>query len=56
VIQTRTNLKSGRFIVYLLIYLHKVLININIVTNKFKKKNAALGESKNIIEGDDDDF
>jgi len=28
-----TNLKSGRFIVYLFI-LHKVLININIVANK----------------------
>ncbi|KAL4125788.1 hypothetical protein QTP88_010028 [Uroleucon formosanum] len=45
-----TNLKSGRFIVYLFI-LHKVLININIVANKFQKKTATLGESKNIIQG-----
>jgi hypothetical protein len=27
------------------------LININIVSNKFQKKNATLGESKIIIEG-----
>jgi hypothetical protein len=45
-----TNLKSGRFIAYLFI-LHKVLINIFIVSNKFQEKNATLGESKNIIEG-----
>jgi len=45
-----TNLKSGRFIVYLFI-LHKVLININIVANKFQEKTATLGESKNIIQG-----
>ena len=43
-------LKSGRFIVYLFI-LHKVLININIVANKFQEKTATLGESKNIIQG-----
>ncbi|KAL4141494.1 hypothetical protein QTP88_004124 [Uroleucon formosanum] len=44
-----TNLKSGQFIVYLFI-LHKVLININIVANKFQEKTATLGESKNIIQ------
>lgn len=44
------NLKSGRFIVYLFI-LHKVLININIVANKFQEKTATLGQSKNIIQG-----
>jgi hypothetical protein len=45
-----TNLKRRRFIVSLFI-LHKVLVNINIVSNKFQEKNATLGESKNIIEG-----
>lgn len=50
-----TNLKIGRFIVYLFI-LHKVIININIVSNKFQEKNATLGESKYIIEGCYDDF
>ncbi|KAL4153779.1 hypothetical protein QTP88_001612 [Uroleucon formosanum] len=45
-----TNLKSGRFIVYLFI-LHKVLINIKIVANKFQEKTATLEESKNIIQG-----
>jgi hypothetical protein len=44
-----TNLKSVRFIVYLFI-LHKVLININIISNKFQEKNATTGGSKNIIE------
>jgi hypothetical protein len=27
-----------------------------LLPTNLKKKNAALGESKNIIEGDDDDF
>lgn len=31
--------------------MHKVLIHINIVTNKFQEKTATLGQSKNIIQG-----
>jgi membrane protein involved in colicin uptake len=43
--------KFKKLAIYSSFILHKVLININIVSNKFQEKNATLGESKNIIEG-----